>query len=60
LPHRYAAAATRQLLASPLCQADLELIAETFDRPEPVYLAVDDSRSGTIALPTLARLSKPE
>ncbi|WP_043512873.1 MULTISPECIES: BTAD domain-containing putative transcriptional regulator [unclassified Actinoplanes] len=28
----------------PLCQADLELIGQTFDRPETVYLAVDDAR----------------
>ncbi|GIE84014.1 BTAD domain-containing putative transcriptional regulator [Actinoplanes regularis] len=36
-------AVDRALPDHPLCQADLELIAETFDRPEPVYLAIDDA-----------------
>ncbi|MFI1989449.1 BTAD domain-containing putative transcriptional regulator [Actinoplanes sp. NPDC020271] len=36
-------AVDRALPDQPLGQADLELIAATFDRPEPVYLAVDDA-----------------
>ncbi len=38
-------AVDRALPDQPLGQADLELIAATFDRPEPVYLAVDDARN---------------
>lgn len=37
-------AVERALPGQPLDQAALELIATTFDRPEQVYLAVDDAR----------------
>lgn len=37
-------AVDRALPDQPLGQPDLELIAATFDRPDPVYLAVDDAR----------------
>jgi DNA-binding SARP family transcriptional activator len=37
-------AVDRAVPDQPLGQAALEMVAATFDRPEPVYLAVDDAR----------------